>query len=62
MILSGCAGSRSKLTIACPNRPQMREVQTKDGQLDRENTKRVIDNHVDSWEYIHKLESIKGCK
>ena len=61
ILLTNCAMS-GKVKLACPSRPTIKKVEVVNGTITGKSTDAVIDNHVNSWEYIHKLETLKGCK
>lgn len=56
----GCAHSPKAIKISCPPKPVMRPVTVVDGVISGDSLQNTIDNHVDLWEYIHKVTSL-GC-
>ena len=60
LILVGCASRPKIVKIPCPPRPILQPVEVKDGKLDEENTRKTIENHEDTYEYIHRIEKL-GC-
>lgn len=56
----GCASHPKIVKTPCPPRPLLNPVEVTDGELNRENTKHVIDNWERVWEYIHRIEKL-GC-
>jgi len=60
LLLGGCAKQYIPLKHHCLPEPAMESVEVSGGTIDKPNTKRVISNHVRSWEYIEYLK-LKGC-
>lgn len=56
----GCASHPKIIKTACPPRPTIEQIEVIGGELNRENTERVIENWKRLWEYIHRIEKL-GC-
>lgn len=60
-VFFGCAHVPKIVTVECPPPPTMRQVEVVAGSVSGENLKNVVDNHIDLWEYIHKIQAL-GCR
>lgn len=59
--MASCAKQPVVLQHHCLPEPTLEAVIVRDGIIDRDNTPKVINNHIKAWEYIEYLK-IKACK
>lgn len=58
--LTSCDDKFTPVKISCPPSPDLLPISVQDGQLDRTEVEKVIQNHQTLWEYIHQLKKL-GC-
>lgn len=58
LLITSCAGARPELPAL--SRPDVLPVEVQGGAIRGKNVDNVVKNHLNAWEYIHKLEALNG--
>ena len=61
LCITSCAKQYVPVRYECLPDPPIEVVQVKNGYIDKDNTPKVVRNHIKAWEYIEYLKQ-KGCK